>query len=397
MRKIVLSIAFAATTVVGMAQNRLVNKAEGLIDEGKIVEAQGLLTQALTSGETKDMAKAWNLQGDVYQRMFAGELNKAAAQQPMDTAQFCKNLYACIEAYDKCNEADAKQQYAAKNKDNLKRFRLFVYYAGVFNLQSGKQLEAFDAFDKWMQYPTAHKLVADDPQIINDSTVDKSEVAYYACLAAYQGKNYDSVDKYIQEALNYSKERKTVRQLRMMTLLEKGDTLQWEQVSKEYALEDETIAQNLLAHYSNKQDNQAALAFADELIAADPNNKIANYAKGVVLFGEKKFEEALPFFDKCVEIDPEFVDAYYNAGSCCCNVGSALNDQIGSRKYKTQADYNKDIEVVKQWYGKAEPYFSKVRELKPDEPGKWAYNLKSIYYVTGNKEKEAEMDVFLKE
>ena len=129
MRKIVLSIAFAATTVVGMAQNRLVNKAEGLIDEGKIVEAQDLLTQALTSGETKDMAKAWNLQGDVYQRMFAGELNKAAAQQPMDTAQFCKNLYACIEAYDKCNEADAKRQYAAKNKDNLKRFRLFVGYA----------------------------------------------------------------------------------------------------------------------------------------------------------------------------------------------------------------------------------------------------------------------------
>ena len=116
----------------------------------------------------------------------------------------------------------------------------------------------------------------------------------------------------------------------------------------------------------------------------------------MVFFGQKKYEEALPFFVKALEIDPEYTDAYYNAGVCCCNVGSGINDKISTMKFKTQADYDKEINKVKDWYRKAEPYFLKMRELVPDEPNRWAYNLKQIYYVTGDKEKEAEMDIYLK-
>ena len=78
--------------------------------------------------------------------------------------------------------------------------------------------------------------------------------------------------------------------------------------------------------------NDEALAFADALLAADPNNKIANYSKGVVLFGQEKYNEALPFFEKSAEIDPTFADAYYNAGVCCCNEGYAVNEEIGKKK-----------------------------------------------------------------
>ena len=67
-----------------------------------------------------------------------------------------------------------------------------------------------------------------------------------------------------------------------MTLLEKGDTAQWVDASKKYAAADEVIAQNLLAYYTEKKNDAASLEFANSLLAADPNNKIANYSKGVL-------------------------------------------------------------------------------------------------------------------
>lgn len=377
------------------AQNRLVKKAQGLLESNQPEEAQTVLTEALNSGETKDMAGAWNLQGDLYQRVFAEELNKASAQQPMDTAKFAKNLYACLDAYEKCNEFDAKQEYAGKNKENLVKFRTMLMYVGQFAFQNQDFAGAYEAYDAWLTYPERHKMVADDPRVSNDSTFDKAQVAYYACLAAYQGKDFDKVAAHLEEALKYDKEAKTARQLHLMTLLEKGDTARWVEASKEYAVEDEVVAQNLLAYYTDKKDNEASLEFANSLLAADPNNKIANYSKGVVLFGQEKFKEALPFFEKSAEADPTFTDAYYNAGVCCCNTGYAINEAIGKAKNMTKAENDQKIEEVRSWYRKAEPFFLKVRELEPDNPQRWASRLKTVYYLTGEKEKEAEMDTYL--
>lgn len=394
MRKYVLSIALLVMATGAIAQNKLVKKAQGLIDEGKLEEAQTLVTEALNSGETKDMALAWDVQGDIYQRQFAEELNKAAAHQPMDTAKFAKNLYACVDAYEKCNEFDEKQAYVAKNKGNLMKFRAFYMYAGQFSFQNQDFIGAYTAYDGWLNFPQTKKLVAGEPSMQNDSTFDKSQVAYYACLAAYQGKAYDKVDAHIREALEYQKEIKNVRQLHLVCLMERGDTAQWVEVSKGYAPKDEVVAQNLLAYYSEKKMTDESLAFADELLAADPNNKIANYSKGVVYFGQEKFAEALPYFEKSIEVDPDFVDAYYNAGVCCCNEGYGINDAIGKKNLKP-AEYNAEIEKVKGWYKKAEPFFLKVKELEPENPQRWASRLKTVYYITGEKDKEAEMEAFM--
>lgn len=394
MKKYVLSIALLVAATGAFAQNRLVKKAQGFMEENNYTEAQSLLTQALTSGETKDMAMAWNTQGDLYQRIFAEELNKAAAHQPMDTAKFVKNLYACLDAYEKCNEVDEDKEYVEKNKANVMKFRTFLMYAGQFNFQNHNFSEAYKAYDAWLNFPKTQKMVASEPAMLNDTVFDKRQVAYYACLAAYQGKEYDKVATHIEEALQYDKEAKTVRQLHLMMLLEQGDTTQWISASKQYAKADEAIAQNLLAYYAEKKLNDEALAFADELLAADPNNKIANYSKGVVLFGQEKYNEALPFFEKSAEIDPTFSDAYYNAGVCCCNEGYAVNEEIGKKKL-TQKAYDAEIVKVKDLYKKGEPYFLKVKELEPDNPERWASRLRTIYYILGDKEKEKEMDAYL--
>ena len=218
-------------------------------------------------------------------------------------------------------------------------------------------------------------------------------------MAAYNDKNYQNVEKYINQALKYDKELETVRQLRLTTYLEQGDTANWVKSSKEFALSGvkaETVAQNLLAYYLDKKDEASALAFADELLAKDPNSKIGNYSKGVVLFGQNKFADAVTYFVKTTEIDPTFSDAFYNAGVCYCNEGYALNEKISNNKKLTAAQNNEEIKKVKAYYEKALPFFLKVKELEPDNVSRWASRLSTVYYIMGDKAKQKEMDALLK-
>lgn len=274
------------------------------------------------------------------------------------------------------------------------KFRTFYMYVAQFCYQNQDYDGAYAAYDGWLTYPATKKLVAGEPSVENDTDFDKAQVAYYACLAAYQGKNFDKVGVHLDEAMKFEKEVKTVRQLRLMSLLEQGDTANWIAAAREYAIDDEVVAQNLLAYYTEKKMTDESLAFADELLAADPNNKIANYSKGVVLFGQDKYVEALPYFEKSTEIDPDFTDAYYNAGVCCCNEGYRVNDAIGKKKLKP-AEYDAEIAKVKDWYRKAEPFFLQVKELDPENPRRWASRLKTVYYITGEKDKEAAMEAYM--
>ena len=255
MKKILCSIALMLAVSTAFGQDKLVRKAQSLIEENKLDEAQTVLTEALTSGKTKKIALAWDVQGDIYQRIFAAELNKAAASQPLDTMKFAKNLYACIDAYEKCNELDEDKEFYQKNKGNAMKFRTFYMYCGQFFFNNRQYSDAFTAYDKWLTYPQTVKLVENEPKILKDSVFDENQIAYYACLAAYNDKNYQNVEKYINQALKYDKELETVRQLRLTTYLEQGDTANWVKSSKEFALSGvkaETVAQNLLAYYLGK-------------------------------------------------------------------------------------------------------------------------------------------------
>lgn len=279
----------------------------------------------------------------------------------------------------------------------MKKFRTYFVYGGQFFSSNGQHEKAFDAFDRWLEFPKNYKLIAGDPSVQKDSLIDENMIAFYACLSAYNAKRYDWMNKHMEQALKYQKELATVRQLCLLGSLEQGDTAQWVATSKKFALEDmsnEAIAQNLLAYYFGKSDYTSAMTFADELLAADPENKIASYTKGVVLFNQGKNADAIPFFEKTIQIDPEFADAYYNVGVCYCNQGYEINEAIGAKKL-TLAQGKQEIEKVKEFYRKAEPYFLKVKELNPDKPERWASRLKTIYYITEDKTKEAEMDAYI--
>ena len=70
-----------------------------------------------------------------------------------------------------------------------------------------------------------------------------------------------------------------------------------------------------------------------------------------------------------------------------------LNSTISNIKNQKLA--KETLEKTKALFGEAIPYLEKARECAPDEPHKWAFELKQCYTVTGQSAKAAEMDALL--
>ena len=219
-------------------------------------------------------------------------------------------------------------------------------------------------------------------------------------MAAYFAKDYKALAEFMPIAKTYEKEKDQVNQLLLTAYIEQGDTLSWLKAGRGLVVDDpsgnEAIAQNILAYYFNKNDSKGALAFTEELLGADPNSKIGNYAKGLVFMNDKKYADAITYFQKAIDADPEFSDAYYNAGVCYSNIGYDMNDALTGKKM-TVAQQKVEIDKVKDEYAKAEPFFLKVKELEPTNTHKWASRLATVYYILGDKAKQKEMEALLGE
>lgn len=424
MKKILFAVALFAVAGTAVAQDKVVRKARELKEEvqnlvantqrseketaqmnQKIQQCLEMLEPTFTSPETKkELANAWDIQAQIYKFKFAPLLDNVIKKEPTDTTALAEYIYQALNAMEECYKATQalglkgeKDPYTKPNKADVVRFRQYIAFCGQMFFQNGQHDKALDAFSRWMSYPQTYTILGDDAQVLAEDETT-AQMAYYTCLCAYFGKNHKAFMEFIPKAREYTQEKSQVNQLYLADLWEQGDTLQWLKVGREVVVEDPSandgIAQNILAYYFNHDDQTNAMAFADEIIAADELSKIGNYAKGIVLMNQKKYEDAITFFDKAIDVDPEFSDAYYNAGVCWSNHGYDLNEALTGKKM-TPAQFKEAVQPVKDAYAKAEPYFLKVQELEPDNTHKWASRLATVYYILENKAKQTEMEKYL--
>jgi TolB-like protein/Tfp pilus assembly protein PilF len=82
------------------------------------------------------------------------------------------------------------------------------------------------------------------------------------------------------------------------------------------------LARTLAARESDRltaspaADVARAEALVKEVLAAEPRNPLAHYAKGTVLRAQDRFEEAIPEYELAIDSDRNWLDAYANLGQC---------------------------------------------------------------------------------
>ena len=122
--------------------------------------------------------------------------------------------------------------------------------------------------------------------------------------------------------------------------------------------------------YAFRGDFEKAIADYDKAINLNPNFVDAYYNRGLIyedrglgniLSGRDYFEKAIADYDKAIDINPNFAKAYNNRGIAYYNLGLiayALPNILSGRDYfeKAIADYDKAIELR---HGDPKVYFNR--------------------------------------
>lgn len=115
-------------------------------------------------------------------------------------------------------------------------------------------------------------------------------------------------------------------------------------------------------------------------VEAEPGNQHFRYNYGVLLLNAERYEEAEEQFTKALEIDPDYENAIYNLGVNYVKWGAQLNNDAEEQGIISE-DY-------KQKYELALPYLERVVELDPNNAQMWEI-LGKVYSVLGMQEEAA--------
>lgn len=128
----------------------------------------------------------------------------------------------------------------------------------------------------------------------------------------------------------------------------------------------------------------------EEAITKDPNNAVLYYNLGVIYGEQEEFEEAINYYKKSLELDPNYSAAYLNLVGLILEGESALVEQMNELATSTKrSDYEKYDKLKaerEELYSSCLPYLEKLIEIDPQnlEALKTA---KNIYYTVGDNQK----------
>ena len=398
-----------------MAEAQKINEAitakinEKTASEDEIIseckKGQALIRKAIKSGGIPEnkLGEAYKISADFALQPHNILLKHAVDKVPFDTAFFYTNLKLMTDAlqgelqHTKVTKGDTGNEHYLKSKAyNLAQCGDYYIYAAQFNSESGQYDKALEAFDIAMNYTKKYPEVADQAKL----RITNEQIAYYAYHTAHEAKNYGKMDELYEQALGFADGALGTKQVRAASYLERGDSTAWANYVRDLTLAEPTTSEDfiqMLIGYYLKKDKETGtdqmMPYVDEILAKEPNILIAQYGKAYKLFESEKYDEAFEAYKKCTEIKSDYYDAWYQCGLCKYRKALALNATVSSIKNQTEA--KKALENTKNLFGEAIPFFEKARECAPDEPQKWAFELRQCYSVTGQAAKAAEMDKLL--
>lgn len=141
--------------------------------------------------------------------------------------------------------------------------------------------------------------------------------------------------------------------------------------------------------YYQLGDNDKFLSGLREAISIKPDDPQLYYNVGVISLEQGYAKEAIEAFKKAIELKPNYADAYNNIGVAILKKEEPIIDEMNNTNdFKKYDQLNAKRTVI---YKEALPYFEKVVEINP--ANKEGYKiLASIYEVLGmyDKQKEAK-------
>ena len=402
MRKVLFTVALFFTACAVSAQESVVKEAKSA--KGNPEEAAKIIEPALVYPSTASDPETWKLAGDFQKSIYDEENMKLYIPGGQaDTAKLYNSLAKMFEYYTKCDEMEQAKVKSGELKKPKLRKKLAKTLAVVRPQLTNAGVEAFNANN----YANALKyfgMFVDAPQnpIFEDNEAIQNDTltalfANYAALSANFVKDNAAVIKYGKIGKEHKEEgyRSLMCMAEVYGKSETPDSVQWLATIKEGVEKfpaQEYFIGNLMDYYIQKGKIDEGLAQINDIIAANPSPYFV-YVKGVLQYEKKDYDGAIATFNEIIAKNGEFVaEAYAKIGDCYFFQGQDI-EEANSKLTMDDPKYAEGEAKVKDFYGKAQPFYEKAKELAPDNKQLWGQFLLRIYW----KLNKAEYDALEKE
>ncbi|MBQ8672803.1 MAG: hypothetical protein IJ511_01910 [Bacteroides sp.] len=427
MKKVLFSMVLLAVAGGAFAQMKTVKEAKSIASgtNPDFAKAEQLINAALTNPESKDNAETWNVAGFVQKRRGEKEMENAYLRKPYDTLQVYNSALSMCNYYFKCDElaqipnekGKIKNKYRKANAAAIVAERGNLINGGIqyFNIATGQEGEAAKennnkALTFFAAYidAAAHPMLAEQNLLKTDTLLP--QIAYYASLAAAKNEDYANVLKYAPYAQDDKEVGKYAMEFISTALKAQGETDKWIASLKEGIQkypDHPFFFGHLIDYYSNNNKYDEAMAFADEMLAKEPNNTFYLYVKGYLYHNmynnfksEQKeqeaaetLENAIVYYTKTTEVDPTYAEAYSNMGLVYCLQAQDFSEK--STADTNDPKYKEDQAKLRTFYEKAKPCYEKARQLKPNQDDLWMQGLHRVYYMLNMGPEFEEIDTLM--
>lgn len=314
--------------------------------------------------------------------------------------RYCYEIFEHLTLCDKLdNTPDAKgkvkPQYSEQIKKILYENRNQLFNGGAHFYNEEDFNLAFNLFDTFITSAEHPRLVEFELNS-NEQLAEINRMgAYYASLCGMRLENYELVLKHIDLAVLDSANAESAYEFKSQALVNLGDTAAWLTTLKECAAKypaNVYFYQSLIQYYDSKNQQDELMKFADDMIAREPGNALFTYVKGYILQQNEKQEEAIEWYKKALEADPNYESALGNLGLCYLQLAQKFSNSETSINIKDKAKMKKDKEILDAYYRDALPLYERLRQIAPDKHNLWINGLSQCYYRLNMDDKLAEIE-----
>ena len=388
------------------AQTDVLKQAKAMLKNGDVKELQKLVDKIIVNETTKDIADTWHVAGRVQQRIAEQEMEKAYLRKPYDTLSIYNSVLSMTQYFLRCDSLAQLETKPGKinkyRKDNQRAILAdkgnllnggIYYYNQAAEGNTELFLRARNFFSTYVD-ATLSDMFAKDNLLPRDSVF--SQVAYYASLAAVRMGDYANVLKYAP----YAEDDATVGQYAMEFLAQAhkqgGNTTAWIETLKrgiEKYPQDDYFFASLIDYYGSQNNYEEALEFANGMLAKAPNNYYYLFVKGFLYQNMKRYNDALVYYKRSIEANPDYAEAYSNIGLVYCLLAQDFSQEAVTDIKDPR--YPVDQARLKSYYENALPYYEKARLLKPNDRSFWLNGLHRVYYNLSMGEQFNEIDAMI--
>ncbi len=349
-------------------------------NRAKLDEAIELIEIPVNADETKESFKTWNTRGEIYDALASIDFNKLIIDQTHVPAHPEAAIEA-IKSFQKAYEL-AKKKY--EFKDALKGLSDAATKLNIFAntlIQQKRYGDAFEALELVYNVNNFLKDKGKDPVIV-DKEIDNHlfVMAYCAQLSG----NKEAAKKYYKQLYDAGTQEATVYAQYFNLLNDEGDPNAIEILNKGRELfpENTEILFAEINYYIREEKFDILEIKLKEAIEREPDNPSVYSALGNVYMNlfqkefetngdtetaKKYFNDALNYFNKSLELNPEQFDALYSIGSMYYNKAVILVKQANDLPLSENKKYEELVAKSNELMNEALPYFKKAESINPND------------------------------